>query len=187
MPEAAALNESEVLLDLHAEGERLRQGVGEHLRGHCRRIVAAHIDIVSFDVFDTLVCRSVMEPVDVFHLIAQAIAQSEDISVSQSFVDHFVKYRVGAEKLIRSQLDRQRGTDAVEEMQILDVYTEMLQQAGENLECAEPLVALEQAMELRCLKVRKAGSVLFRQALAAGKTIVIISDFIHPAVLLKKS
>ena len=187
IPEAAALNTSEVLLkEVRAERETLRQGVDKHLRGHCRRITDDHIEIVSFDVFDTLVCRSVMEPVDVFHLIAQAIALSDDITVSQSFVDHFVKCRRGTEQLLRYKLDKMRGAADVEEMQILDVYTEMLHQAGENLENADRLVALEQAMELRCLKVRKAGYVLFQQALAAGKTIIIISDFIHPGSFVEQ-
>lgn len=187
IPEAAALSACETSLqDVLAERETLRPEVDEHLRGHCRRITDDHIEIVSFDVFDTLVCRSVMDPVDVFHLIAQAIAQSDDISVSQSFVDHFVKCRVGAEQLLRFKLDRRSSSGAVEEMQILDVYTEMLLQAGENLENANRLVALEQAIELRCLKVRKAGSVLFQQALAAGKTIIIISDFIHPGSFVEQ-
>ena len=94
--ETAALSACETSLqDMLAEEETLRPGVDEHLRGHCRRITDDHIEIVSFDVFDTLVCRSVMEPVDVFHLIAQAIAQSDDITVSQSFVDHFVQCRRG--------------------------------------------------------------------------------------------
>ena len=144
------------------------------------------IDIVSFDVFDTLVCRSVMEPVDVFHLVAKAIAQIEDILVSQSFVDHFVEYRRRAEQLIRIKLDKIDGASDVEEMQILDVYKEMLLQTGENPENAARFVALEQAIELRCLKVRKAGSVLFRQAITAGKTIIIISDFIHPGSFVEK-
>jgi len=175
-----------LLKEVRAERETLRQGVDKHLRGHCRRITDDHIEIVSFDVFDTLVCRSVMEPVDVFHLIAQAIALSDDITVSQSFVDHFVKCRRGTEQLLRYKLDKMRGAADVEEMQILDVYTEMLHQAGENLENADRLVALEQAMELRCLKVRKAGYVLFQQALAAGKTIIIISDFIHPGSFVEQ-
>ena len=187
IPEAAALNTSEVLLkEVRAERETLRQGVDKHLRGHCRRITDDHIEIVSFDVFDTLVCRSVMEPVDVFHLIAQAIALSDDITVSQSFVDHFVQCRRGTEQLLRYKLDKMRGAADVEEMQILDVYTDMLHQAGENVENADRLVALEQAMELRCLKVRKAGYVLFQQALAAGKTIIIISDFIHPGSFVEQ-
>lgn len=187
IPEAAALSACETSLqDMLAEEETLRPSVDEHLRGHCRRITDDHIEIVSFDVFDTLVCRSVMEPVDVFHLIAQAIALSDDITVSQSFVDHFVKCRRGTEQLLRYKLDKMRGAADVEEMQILDVYTEMLHQAGENVENADRLVALEQAMELRCLKVRKAGYLLFQQALAAGKTIIIISDFIHPGSFVEQ-
>ena len=185
--ETAGLSACETSLqDMLPEEETLRPGVDEHLRGHCRRITDDHIEIVSFDVFDTLVCRSVMEPVDVFHLIAQAIAQSDDITVSQSFVDHFVKCRRGTEQLLRYKLDKMRGAADVEEMQILDVYTEMLHQAGEKVENADRLVALEQAMELRCLKVRKAGYVLFQQALAAGKTIIIISDFIHPGSFVEQ-
>lgn len=53
------------------------------------------VDVVSFDLFDTLVCRPFHEPQDVFLYLAQIYGESD-----------FYKYRINAEKVARETLKK---------------------------------------------------------------------------------
>ncbi|USG60658.1 hypothetical protein NBZ79_15945 [Sneathiella marina] len=148
-------------------------------------VTAEPVQTVSFDVFDTLVCRTVLSPAHVFELMQSKLRSSHADILGEYFIATFSKSRVGIERLIRFQRDR-GIQEASEEMLISEVYGAMLRDYGLSVELADELVAIEQETELACLIPRKEGVRLFNEAVAAGKQTIILSDFIHPSNFVER-
>lgn len=148
-------------------------------------VTAETVQTVSFDVFDTLVCRTVLSPAHVFDLMQSKLHSSHADILGEHFIATFSRSRAGIERLIRFQRD-QTVQEASEEMLISEVYVVMLLDYGLSAELADELVAIEQETELACLLPRKEGVRLFKEAVAAGKQTIIISDFIHPSSFVEQ-
>lgn len=148
-------------------------------------VTSSKIDVVSFDVFDTLVCRTVLKPTHVFDIMQSKLSASHGHVLSAQFISNFAQARAGIERLVRFQYDN-NGSEKSEEMLVSDVYVTLLADYGLPTELADELVAIEQDTELDCLIPRKEGVTLFREAIAAGKKTIIISDFIHPTHFVER-
>lgn len=148
-------------------------------------VTADAVEVVSFDVFDTLVCRTVLNPAHVFELMQSKIRTSHADVLSPHFISNFAQSRAGTERLIRFQYDN-GSLHETEEMLVKDVYAAMLADYGLPAELADELVAVEQQTELACLIPREEGVRLFKEAVAAGKQTIIISDFIHPSSFVER-
>lgn len=182
--EASGLKASErILRQLHESADiPSEQGI-DYLK---KAIESKPCDIVSFDVFDTLVCRSVFQPVDIFVLMAARLAEVASDLFDRSFLQGFPRYRSGMERKLRYKLDRDNVKD-IDELTIKDVYISLLRENELPSELADMLVAIEQEVELSCLQPRRVGKALFEHAKGQRKKIVIISDFIHPAEFVAKA
>lgn len=148
-----------------------------------RSMDSAGVSVISFDVFDTLLRRTVGSPEDVFYLMGKKI------KTGNPFVDkNFMSLRVLAERLTREERDKQlaKGLTDEEEITIFEIYQKMEVISGAKLPIAE-LISLEQEVEYSVLKPKSTGQELYSYAKSTGKPICIISDFVHPIGFVQKA
>lgn len=144
----------------------------------CReRILSEEVEIVSFDIFDTLLLRPFFAPADLFDFLDPFV--TEFLGARDS-VD-FKTYRKEAE-----QMARQRFASRGEDVTLDEVY-ECL---GEMLELpqnrAEIIKSREIRMELRFCRPRNFARKLFDLAKSAGKRVVIASDMYLPQSVVEE-
>lgn len=123
-------------------------------------------DVVSFDVFDTLVARCVARPSDVF-LLVEARAVAVGLTASG-----FAASRVEAERAARSSA-------AGREIALDEIYRE-LEIAGLSPRLCRDLREIEIQVEFDVCTQREDGARLFSEALASGVRVVIASDMYLP-------
>ncbi|WP_294152176.1 hypothetical protein [uncultured Selenomonas sp.] len=118
-------------------------------------------DVVSFDVFDTLLMRRCLEPTDVFFLVEQEAHRRGLLSQSVPFA----KPRILAERALYP------GQPTLD-----DIYARLMQDTGIAEDVAKELRALGLAEEERQLVPRTAMMRLLHEAQAMGKTVIVTSD-----------
>src|SRR6202034_3538316 len=79
---------------------------------HMSTLIAAH-DLISFDVFDTLILRKVSKPTDVFSLVKMKLIAAPEALLHQQTVDAFPELRVRAERLARADKHQRAQTHEV--------------------------------------------------------------------------
>ncbi|MCX2817571.1 MULTISPECIES: hypothetical protein [unclassified Pseudomonas] len=141
-------------------------------------------DVISFDIFDTLLRRTVFKPEDAFLLIQKKLEEDHANLLPAIFVKRFPELRVGFERQLRKEYDLlHHSTDTYEERNeefyMIQVYERMLSSFGLPQDLAEKLLEIEQAVEFSILEARSLGKVLFDAAIAKGKRVLLISDFTH--------
>lgn len=141
-------------------------------------IAATEADVISFDIFDTLLVRNFMEPVDIFHILEREI-KSKGI-----YSGNFAQLRIQAEHLARQNSKH-------EEVNLLEIYKEWAVLAGVADDVSKLISQLEIEIELDNIRPRDFGIRLFDQAKSIGKEINLISDFYMPldivVCMLKKA
>ena len=120
-------------------------------------------DVISFDIFDTLLLRRVARPVDVFALLEKELA-----------IPGFAGRREEAERSARRRKLEQCGHS---EIGLEEIYA----QAPLRLELpAEMLMAAELKKEKECCRANPPLLSLTERLLATGKKVVLISDmYLH--------
>lgn len=131
-------------------------------------------EVVSFDVFDTLLERPFGRPTDLFDHVA-----AEADRIAGRPID-FARARPAAERTARARA-RREGALEIDLDAIYDVLSERLSLGKRAI--AE-LRALELAAERRFLVPRPAGQALYARAAALGKRIVYVSDMYLPSGFL---
>lgn len=122
-------------------------------------------EVVSFDIFDTLLIRKVLYPNDVFRNIERITR-----------VKGFAQNRIEAER----EANRRYKTPNID--QIYDIIIEL----GTNKENAISCKSQELEYEGRCLIPRNDMVKAFRHAIDAGKRVYIISDMYLPKNILSE-
>ena len=117
----------------------------------------AGCDMVTFDVFDTLLARAVVEPVDVFAL-------AERLSGRQGFAPDRVRAEAAARKKARPGGTIETSLD--------DIYGQL----GLTADAAEAELSAERAL----LFANPAGLAVLELARAKGKRVVAITDMYLP-------
>lgn len=117
-------------------------------------------EVVSFDIFDTLLVRKVLEPIDVFKLM-----EAEEKEAG------FAKARVYAERRARESLDKADVT-------LEDIYAFIPHRYRR-------LIEKEKACERRMLVRNPIAWELYRAALNAGKRVIAVSDMYLDEAYLK--
>ena len=128
--------------------------------------------IISFDIFDTLLGRTVASPMDVFRLM-----QSDIDEIVGYHVDNFVDLRRQSEKeaLKRAQIEEDR-----EDVTIADIYQVLGRLLSLDDDQIRLAMAVEMSWERRCLIPREAGKYLFSRAKSLHKDIILVSDMYLP-------
>ncbi len=130
--------------------------------------------IISFDVFDTLVCRTVMRPKDIFSIVGLRLKNYSDLSIPASLIENFSSVRVSAEKYLYDFLP-----DGAEEISVRDVYEKIVRDFSLDIRFVDLFTSLECDAEMQSFIARPQGLELFNSARSSGCEIIIVSDFIH--------
>lgn len=127
----------------------------------CISILLEGIDIVSFDIFDTLVIRPFVKPTDLF----------EYLSIKYD-VPEFSKLRIQAEKNARQKKSSQEVT-------LNEIYFEINSKYSY-------LQEIEFETELKLVKPHPNARLYYKEALTASKKVICVSDTYFTLPQIKK-
>lgn len=130
---------------------------------------AAEYDVISFDIFDTLILRPFSEPTDLFYFIGNNL----------SFMD-FKNIRIQAEYEARIQCYE---SNKHMEIDINDIWNKLHLMTGI---AAEKGIALEKQYEMQFCYANPFMKRVYKKVQELGKTIVITSDMYMPKEFLKE-
>ena len=140
-------------------------------------IVHGNYEIVSFDIFDTLISRPFFEPKDLFLLLNKKFKQLyPDISVN------FGDIRCEAEALCRERFHNENYYEEVTLDEIYDEISSILDVDYKNLTLIKKY---EISLELQFCKARRSGKNLFELAKYVGKKVIITSDIYLPRIVIE--
>lgn len=123
-------------------------------------------EIISFDIFDTLVSRCVQEPKDIFTIVENIYNNLYKKNVT------FARERIDAEKRARDK--------HIREVSLEQIYAELCIQDKEIFKM------LEIEVELAYCVPNPIGKCLFEKAIKNKKQVIIISDMYLPKVIIEK-
>lgn len=162
-------------------------GTGPPLATAFDDCIAAH-EVVSFDVFDTLIFRAVSRPTDAFDVVKLRLLASDAALRHPQAVDAFPELRVEAERRARDAKERAGHTHR--EVTLDEIYRTLGELTGADADLIALLRETELAVERDLVYANPEGRKLFDAARALGKTIVLCSDMYLPsseiAVLLSR-
>lgn len=125
-------------------------------------------DIISFDIFDTLIMRELYEPHDIFATV-QKVAYARGLHIKDFYVN-----RIQAEiNLIREIPD------------LAELYEETQRLAGITDDEKQQLMQIEIQLEKQVIIPRKEMVDIFKKAINLGKRVYLISDMYLPTELLE--
>lgn len=122
--------------------------------------MAAEAEVISFDLFDTLVMRKVMSYTDVFDILD---CQLRDKGI---IIPDFAKHRLFAEK----NLSKEKPS------RLEQIYEAVLRSAGGAFLSAEELAEQEWQLDFSLLSVRESVKDVFDSFVSMGKRIIITTD-----------
>lgn len=144
----------------------------------CAAIDAPQTRVVSFDVFDTLLVRPVLEPVDLFHFIAGKAERA-------GLIAGFKGVRIQAEKDARIVM--KMHDPLCEEPTLEAIYEALVERTGISKKQCDVLKKLELETEFDLMRARKPALELFRYALQKGKKVIAASDsYFSPEFIRQK-
>lgn len=141
-----------------------------------KRISPVHIamqllqyDVISFDIFDTLILRPFEKPIDLFYILGKRLNMPE-----------FYNLRINAEKQARDIAATKNGS---REVNIYDIYDIIEQQTGLPKKLG---VQSEFEAELDYCFANPYMKNIFEMMQEQNKTIIIVSDMYYPHDMMKK-
>lgn len=145
--------------------DNLQMSYFEKNEEQLKRLIDSY-DAISFDLFDTLIMRKVLEPVDIFDLVQERI-----------------KYK-GIEI---SDLKKKRRTAEIQSYNgdIKEIYDNLRLRTGISKNDSEIIMQEEIKCEKECLIPRKVMIEIMNYAIERGKKVNIVSDMYLPASVLE--
>lgn len=128
-------------------------------------------DVVSFDVFDTLLLRTCHEPADIFRRVGRRLAQEHGFAYGP---DAWAALRGEAARRARGQRQAQGGSGEY-------FYADIFAQMPFPREMREAMRALEWEEEGRALYLNPSMAGFLAHCRAAGKQIALLSDMYFTA------
>ena len=116
-------------------------------------------NIISFDIFDTLILRNIFQPTDIFRILAKFAKDEFDI-------DDFFQKRVEGEKKAR---DKVKNSEA----DFQEIYDEVEKLCGCNI---EKIKQMELQLEMEFSVINPYMMEIWKYASEQKKTIIFISD-----------
>lgn len=136
--------------------------------------VFSGFEIVSFDIFDTLITRKIYNPDDVFLLIEKYLAE-KNINIKD-----YVKLRKEAELNVRKKKNF-KGDCTIHE-----IYDEFKELANISTEQAMEIKTLEIETELKLCIPRKDSLEVFNKLINMNKKVILISDMYLTKDIIEK-
>lgn len=126
-------------------------------------------NIISFDIFDTLILRNIFQPTDIFRILAKFAKDEFDI-------DDFFQKRVEGEKKAR---DKVKNSEA----DFQEIYDEVEKLCGCNI---EKIKQMELQLEMEFSVINPYMMKIWKYASEQKKTIIFISDMYLSSDFIKK-
>lgn len=126
-------------------------------------------NIISFDIFDTLILRNIFQPTDIFRILAKFATDEFDI-------DDFFQKRVEGEKKAR---DKVKNSEA----DFQEIYDEVEKLCGCNI---EKIKQMELQLEMEFSVINPYMMEIWKYASEQKKTIIFISDMYLSSDFIKK-
>lgn len=143
-----------------------------------KQVVSSKTQVVSFDVFDTLIKRLVLRPSDVFELLSNEVNTHFELKN----ID-FVALRKNAE--IRARLHLTSKNPLREEITLDEIYTCLENETVFSHACLEWAKAKEIELEQELCCAKETGMYLFALAKQASKKIILVSDMYLPSAIIE--
>lgn len=143
----------------------------------------AEADVVSFDVFDTLITRTLSDPKAVFDLVE--IEQAELIATVSSQISAFGRYRDVRQRAASMAME-QASANGAEEFTFREIFAQMRHLTGISQQVTECLASAELEIERRLHHARRAGVELLAYARELNKRVVFVSDMYLDAEFIKR-
>lgn len=125
------------------------------------RALIAQADVVSFDVFDTLLMRRVIDGMDVFRIVADRLREEYGAEA-----DGFVQYR-------------KKAAGASDDVTLDEIYTALRKLSGWDVELAGRAEQLEIETEKLLATARPVIAGLYREAVRS-RDVYLVSDMYFP-------
>lgn len=139
-----------------------------HDRAALQAAIRDH-ECISFDIFDTLIMRKTLTPEDVFAIVAGKLSARQ-----HPLADSFIERR-----------NRAILENVIPNPNLAQIYDQFARDAGLCPEDVHPLMDLELQTEREVLVPRRGMVELYREALALGKTVCLITDMYIPGDVLE--
>lgn len=124
---------------------------------------------IAFDIFDTLLSRPLLDPEAIKQIVARRVGGEEGA--------RYLGYRPIAEQQAREEKGKDVGLE--------EIYTRLGQIAGIAPAHLAEIRQIEETVERASLKPREEAVSLYKDALATGKPVLILSDMFLPRELLE--
>lgn len=124
-------------------------------------------DVISLDIFDTLITRMIYEPDDIFRLMGEKLKQTS-----------FIEDRKKAEQEARLHLKK--------DVNLTEIYEAYQNLYHVTMEEARSIQKLEEELETKIMVPRKEMLQLIEKLAGQNKTLIIVSDmYLESKVILK--
>lgn len=134
--------------------------------------------LISFDIFDTLIDRSVEQPVHVLRMI-----EAEVDLITEGHISNFQVARQSIERSLREKIAM---VGERQEITLEEIYDEMARRYALTPQMRAAVRDLEVAEELRMLRRREAGWRLYEVAKASSARVILISDMYLPESVIRQ-
>jgi len=128
-------------------------------------------DVISFDIFDTLLTRGILKPDDLFELMRLKVKNMFDIDMN------YIEVRKNAEW----EANKTKGAYT----NIHDIYAEFEKITGFEHEVVEQMKQLEMDLEYNLILPRRDMRKIFNGLKKAGKHVILVSDMYLPGEVIK--
>lgn len=138
----------------------------------CEELLRTEIEkheVISFDIFDTLIMRKTLLPADVFEIVGKKAAEEGII------IENFRRLRMLAER-----------ESVVNHANIYDIYSVFQELTGISSKDRMRLIEIEIEIETQVLIPRVKMVELYNYAISLGKQICLISDMYLPGKCIGK-
>lgn len=166
-PEAEFYESKRILTQTSESGEHLSRNPELSVSSYVNKL--KEYDVVSFDLFDTLIFRPVSQPADVFYLIEEKLG-----------IPNFKSIREEAEQAARIMRSQKYGDTEVTLEEIWDMLSKKVGCSGEHG------MALEQSIELALCRANPFMLEVWRQLIRLNKKLIVISDMYLSSGFLTK-
>ncbi len=138
----------------------LQQYAARRFDWMCAQFELPAVRLIAFDIFDTLLCRPLLDAESVKRIVAERVGGESG--------QRYLRFRAVAEGQAREAAGRDVGMD--------EVFARLGTLADLGREELARLRKMEEDVELACVAPRQEVLALFSRALASGKPVALISD-----------
>jgi predicted HAD superfamily hydrolase len=145
--------------------------------------IPSSIQLVSFDIFDTLIHRRLAKPTDIFASIRSKLCECNISLFCSSIVQEFPSLRIEAEKSARQKRQNSHGDS---EVTLSEIYDEFKKNNSIDENSVKLLIETELAMENTFIYLSPHGKKLYDATKLQGIKTIFVSDMYLPTSFIKE-